>query len=151
MEKLSFQEIKQILEELSDDDFRLDYEDLQAIDLYTGEDWENDDKAMYTYFIHGLTPERLEILDSIYQDLDDEELYSKWKEGIDKLGEFSLVAWSNESQEYSEYDLFKVYEFKDHGLFIKFAGAYSSYSSFYNTEAVQVEPRQEMVTIYKEI
>ena len=150
MEKLTFQEIKQILEELSDDDFRLDYEDLTAIDLYTGEDWENDDKAMYTYFIHGLTPERLEILDSIYQDLDDEELYAKWKEGIDKLGEFSIVSESTDS-EYSEYDLFKVYDFNDHEIYIKFEGIYSSYSSYHNTKAVQVEPRDEMVTIYKEI
>ncbi len=73
------------------------------------------------------------------------EDYNK-KDVVDQLGEFSVVARKGGSDQGTEWWI--VYYFKEHDVYIKFDGYYTSYDGLDDVDAFEVFPKEITVTVY---
>lgn len=68
------------------------------------------------------------------------------KEVKEALGEFSMVASRGGSDQGTEW--WVVYYFKEHDVYIKYDGYYTSYDGVSDIEAFEVFPKEVTVTVY---
>lgn len=63
-----------------------------------------------------------------------------------KLGDFKVVARRGGSDQGTEW--WNIFYFKEHDIYIKFDGYYTSYDGLEDVDAFQVYPKEVMVTVY---
>lgn len=121
MEKLNFEQIKGLFEEIADR-------------KSSNFDWQQ--------FLDSDETGRIEN-DQIFR----KRLPTKFQNFADQIGEFETVQKYDYDDE--TYHIFYVYHFKDHDVYMKVIGYYSSYSGETFQDCFEVKPVTKTITIFE--